>query len=829
MASPATPNPRQGKVLIIGASGAIGKALAREIIARRGPGSVVACLHRSPLPADLAAACECEFGVSVREAAALKRVFAKHATSLECVWNLAAPLSVDTAADPDAARDVTVGGMERILSALAGALANHAAGATAGSQRGRAPIRVCFSDSIGSFGAEAPRRAATARWLVNNPCQDPGSDYGAQKRACRALLARFAASHGFDTRFAVIPGVLHTDASWGGGTTEYVLDAIKHAFGDMGSDAAWTCPVPLDARLPMIMRDDLVRGLIALMEAPRAQLREPEGGYCISGFSFTPAELFVAMEASGSFPGWRPPAVTADGAAARFARLWPDSVSAMEAARDLHFRAETRGRSALGRAVVQIARAHAERRCVDRFQGLFDCFAARAAAGQVLRDEHAGPLQGVVARRRDFSSGLIFLDVLPRLAADPTLADGGAVLGKKSAFGTLQVVLNRKYCASDLARAQRVVRAGDLVRFSGLPGKTRTGSSETGGFSVFATNFSVVEIAPRPDRIVGLLCELEVGPDRGGDSGSDDGREGAWTAEEVAAALPSGRAGARALNCLLSREILARRVQRREDAAAAARKGGAQKRAAARVSVTPCPTPTPGTTVAAERRARMAEAARRMDAGLVVVLENPANPHNAAGVIRTCDAFGVSEVCLIFSPDGSGALPFDPDSDRFLASSSSANRWVKTSIFASTDACVAELRKRRHLSLGTTMHSDRSFGLYDEAWPEALHGGRDPFLRPRVALWFGNESHGLSAGALEQVDAHLSIPMRGMVESLNLSVAAGVAIAEAARRRGSRFLLTEAKQAEVAAWLEDRSLGFQQRKRERRRQRGHGRGLRAPL
>ena len=38
--------------------------------------------------------------------------------------------------------------------------------------------------------------------------------------------------------------------------------------------------------------------------------------------------------------------------------------------------------------------------------------------------------------------------------------------------------------------------------------------------------------------------------------------------------------------------------------------------------------------VAAERRARMAEAARRMDAGLVVVLETPANPHNAAGVKR---------------------------------------------------------------------------------------------------------------------------------------------------------------------------------------------------
>ena len=52
--------------------------------------------------------------------------------------------------------------------------------------------RICFTDSIGSFGAEAPREGTTARWLTENPEQDPGSDYGLQKRGCRELMKQFA-------------------------------------------------------------------------------------------------------------------------------------------------------------------------------------------------------------------------------------------------------------------------------------------------------------------------------------------------------------------------------------------------------------------------------------------------------------------------------------------------------------------------------------------------------------------------------------------------------------------------------------------------------------
>jgi nucleoside-diphosphate-sugar epimerase len=56
----------------------------------------------------------------------------------------------------------------------------------------------------------SPRHDATARWLMENPDQDPGSDYGVQKRECRDLLHVYASQHGFDSRFIIIPGVLHT-------------------------------------------------------------------------------------------------------------------------------------------------------------------------------------------------------------------------------------------------------------------------------------------------------------------------------------------------------------------------------------------------------------------------------------------------------------------------------------------------------------------------------------------------------------------------------------------------------------------------------------------
>jgi nucleoside-diphosphate-sugar epimerase len=240
------------------------------------------------------------------------------------VWNLAAPLSVETALDPAVAEAVTVGGMQNVLSSMAEVGAR----------------KICFTDSIGSFGASSPRTGATARWLHENPSQDPGSDYGRQKKACRELMAQFTREHGGDSRFAVLPGVLHTNTVWGNGTTEYALDALlnaphqqtKHGLPAAG---AYVCPIDPEVRIPMVFVDDLMRGLVALQEADESVLTEPERGYCIPGLSFSPAELFAEIRRQ-HHPGFGY-RVELNANMNKFANLWPDDLSTHEALRDLGY------------------------------------------------------------------------------------------------------------------------------------------------------------------------------------------------------------------------------------------------------------------------------------------------------------------------------------------------------------------------------------------------------------------------------------------------------------------------------------------------------------
>ena len=326
------PSMPQGQhTLIIGASGAIGKSLIAQLTAAHGDHSVIACINRTPLPKELAAVAIQEHGVSVLDEASVQRVLAKHAATIGCIWMLAAPLSVDTARDPSLAEAVTVGGMGSLLRCM------RTAGLT----------RLCFSDSIGSFGATSPRRNADARWLAEHPTQDPGSDYGLQKRQCRELMREYQE---IDTRWAVIPGVLHSADSWGGGTTEYALEAMAAA----ASGGTFACPIPVGVELPMVWISDLCAGLIALQEAPRSALREPEGGYAIAGFSFTAEELFARLRPE--FPDFVVE-MQLDPDAAAFAQLWPDTISGDAAARDLEFRATV----GLEQAVEMAVAAHRDR------------------------------------------------------------------------------------------------------------------------------------------------------------------------------------------------------------------------------------------------------------------------------------------------------------------------------------------------------------------------------------------------------------------------------------------------------------------------------------
>jgi len=329
--------------LIIGAAGAVGTRLVRALASR---GDKVVVADRLPkVPAFLAQPAVAAYGnIDVRDASGIMKLF-KDNPGVTTVWNLAAPLSVDTAMDPAVAEAVTVGGMKNVLDGM--------------SETG--VRRICFTDSIGSFGATAPRTQCTARWLTENPTQDPGSDYGRQKRGCRELMNEFA-SRGGDPRFAVLPGVLHSKAVWGGGTTEYALDAMQAAA--RGDD--YECPIDPSVVLPMIYVTDLMRGLLSLQDAPEAQLSEPERGYCIPGLSFNAEQLF--KEIRRHKPDFKT-SVNLNETMNKFAHLWPDVLSTKEPEADLGYAPHVGLREMVGHVMMAqeefLARSRVVFRMVD--------------------------------------------------------------------------------------------------------------------------------------------------------------------------------------------------------------------------------------------------------------------------------------------------------------------------------------------------------------------------------------------------------------------------------------------------------------------------------
>jgi len=149
---------------------------------------------------------------------------------------------------------------------------------------------------------------------------------------------------------------------------------------------------------------------------------------------------------------------------------------------------------------------------------------------------------------------------------------------------------------------------------------------------------------------------------------------------------------------------------------------------------------------------------------LTVVLEDVHDPHNASAVLRSCDAVGVLDVHLVYVHD-------DPPRKSFgRATSASAAKWIRTRFHESIEACYAHLRSEGFTIWATALEPE-SRELY----------GLD--LTDPTALVFGNEMRGVSEAAIAGADGTVFIPMQGMVESLNISVACAVSLYEAMRQR----------------------------------------------
>jgi tRNA (guanosine-2'-O-)-methyltransferase len=172
------------------------------------------------------------------------------------------------------------------------------------------------------------------------------------------------------------------------------------------------------------------------------------------------------------------------------------------------------------------------------------------------------------------------------------------------------------------------------------------------------------------------------------------------------------------------------------------------------------------------RQERVRQVLARRQSTLTVVLEDVHDPHNVSAALRSCDAVGILDVHLVYVDEEAPRKSFN------RTTTSSAAKWVRTHFHESIEDCFAELRQGGLRILATALRED-TFDIY-----------RVDLTAP-VAMVFGNEQRGVSDRAVELADGTVGIPMQGMVESLNISVACAVSLYEAMRQRREAGMYAE--------------------------------------
>ncbi|HYV53090.1 MAG TPA: RNA methyltransferase [Chitinophagaceae bacterium] len=164
-----------------------------------------------------------------------------------------------------------------------------------------------------------------------------------------------------------------------------------------------------------------------------------------------------------------------------------------------------------------------------------------------------------------------------------------------------------------------------------------------------------------------------------------------------------------------------------------------------------------------ERMDKLTSVLNKRQNDLTVVLENVFDPHNISAVMRSCDAVGIQDIYILNTKI--------PRHKKWGAkSSSSAAKWLTIHQYENAEECFAALRKNYSTILTTHLSSD-AVDLY------AVD------LAQSIALVFGNEHSGVSDEVRVFADGNFIIPQKGIIRSLNISVACAVTLYEAFRQK----------------------------------------------
>lgn len=163
-----------------------------------------------------------------------------------------------------------------------------------------------------------------------------------------------------------------------------------------------------------------------------------------------------------------------------------------------------------------------------------------------------------------------------------------------------------------------------------------------------------------------------------------------------------------------------------------------------------------------ERHARIRHMLATRQTDLTVCLEQVHKPHNISAIIRTADAVGVHNIHAVW--------PFEK-MKILVSSAAGSNSWVQVKTHPTIGDAIQHLKQQQGMQILATNLSSKAVDF------RAID-----YTKPTCIL-LGQEKAGISEQALALADNDIIIPMIGMVQSLNVSVASAIILYEAQRQR----------------------------------------------
>ncbi len=161
-----------------------------------------------------------------------------------------------------------------------------------------------------------------------------------------------------------------------------------------------------------------------------------------------------------------------------------------------------------------------------------------------------------------------------------------------------------------------------------------------------------------------------------------------------------------------------------------------------------------------ERYTRIRQLLSQRQLGLTLCLEQVHKPHNVSAIVRSCDAVGVHQVHAVW----------DEKPQMRKGTAMGSQNWVEVVEHNNIEQAVSHLKSQNMQVLVTNLSSS------------AIDFREIDYTRP-TAIILGQEKHGATQAAIDLADQDIIVPMVGMVQSLNVSVAAALILYEAQRQR----------------------------------------------